>query len=91
MHRSFNANNESLLQLSQHQDIGNCPDHHKKYELICTQDNELLCSHCAIFGGHRHHKLKTIADFDWQIEETIKSMNDIALRKRESDEEIRGK
>lgn len=55
------------------------------------EDKELLCSHCAIFGGHREHELKTIEEFDQELKEKINSINEIALLKEQMDLRLKGR
>ena len=36
-----------------------CEVHKKKLEVICVDDRSKLCPHCALFGGHRTHDVRT--------------------------------
>ena len=78
----INYISENLLISSNiRQQIKECPDHQKMVELICMEDKELLCSHCAIFGGHRDHELKTFEEFDGELKEKMNCIQEIATIK----------
>ena len=45
-----------------------CPIHMKKMDLFCLEDNERICTNCALFGDHKNHEID-------EEEEILKSIN----------------
>ena len=41
--------------------------HEKPLDIICLTDKVQICSHCAIFGGHKDHKFNTISEFEKEL------------------------
>ena len=39
-----------------------CEVHKKEMEIICLSDRVRVCPHCALFGPHRDHPLRTVAE-----------------------------
>ncbi len=37
-----------------------CESHQKKRDIVCLTEQNRICSHCALFGGHNGHIIKTI-------------------------------
>jgi hypothetical protein len=35
-----------------------CPEHNKKLEIICIDDQMRICPNCALFGAHKNHEIK---------------------------------
>lgn len=35
-----------------------CPTHNRKLEIICIDDQERICSNCALFGAHKNHDVR---------------------------------
>lgn len=44
-----------------------CLVHETPLEIVCISDKTLICSHCALFGDHKHHSLAPLK----QIEKII--------------------
>ena len=51
-----------------------CNVHKKSLEIICVNDLKRICSHCAIFGGHKNHKFKSFQEFNEDYEEKMKNL-----------------
>lgn len=39
-----------------------CSIHQRKLEIICIDDQERICSNCALFGNHKNHDVRMEAD-----------------------------
>ena len=65
-----------------------CPDHKKEIEIICINDRTKLCPHCALFGGHKEHTLKTLAEVNQFMETTYGQLQSFKSRKAELDSKI---
>lgn len=39
-----------------------CPAHGKKFEIICIDCKERICSNCALFGKHKPHDIRLEQD-----------------------------
>jgi hypothetical protein len=39
-----------------------CPTHGKKFEIICIDCKERICSNCALFGKHKPHDIRLEQD-----------------------------
>jgi hypothetical protein len=35
-----------------------CHIHQRKLEIICIDDQERICSNCALFGNHKNHDVR---------------------------------
>ena len=58
-----------------------CNVHKKSLEIICINDLKRICSHCAIFGGHKNHKFKSFQEFNEDYEEKIKNLQILKQKK----------
>lgn len=44
-----------------------CEVHKKPLDIICATEKKRICPHCAIFGNHKGHKFKTMAEFEAEL------------------------
>ena len=73
----FNVSQNSLI--GKETDV--CTVHKKSLDIICLTDLKRICSHCAIFGQHKNHKLKPFQEFNEEYEEKIKNLQIIKEKK----------
>jgi B-box zinc finger len=52
--------NVALFKLIQKPNI--CPEHKKKLEYVCINDQIKICSYCALMGAHKDHEIKAMED-----------------------------
>lgn len=45
-----------------------CPQHKRKLEIICIDDQARICSNCALFGNHRNHDIRMETDVLHEIQ-----------------------
>lgn len=53
-----------------------CSKHQKPIDIICLSDLVALCPMCALFMGHKNHKLITKNDFKINIEQNELKVNE---------------
>jgi hypothetical protein len=59
-----------------------CPIHQRKLEIICIDDQERICSNCALFGAHKNHDVKMETDVMNEIQvrtECLMEMYDLMM------------
>jgi hypothetical protein len=44
-----------------------CPVHQRKLEIICIDDQQRICSNCALFGKHKNHDVRMETDVIHEI------------------------
>jgi hypothetical protein len=44
-----------------------CPEHGKEYDLYCSSDKEIVCSHCLLLGAHKHHPCVSLKEAAVQV------------------------
>jgi hypothetical protein len=45
-----------------------CPLHSRKLEIICIDDQQRICSNCALFGIHKNHDVRMESDVAHEIQ-----------------------
>ena len=45
-----------------------CKAHGNKMEFICETDKLKICAHCALFDGHKDHKLKHMSEYQPKLD-----------------------
>lgn len=60
-----------------------CPVHNKKMDLFCLEDQERICTNCALFGPHKNHEIE-------EEEEVLKKINSKAEKMLEILEKLEG-
>jgi len=67
--------NKVLLKLLKAPLPEKCSEHKKDLEFFCFQDNQKVCSKCALFGDHKEHDIKPLEDLNEEIEKRILELN----------------
>lgn len=62
--QSISKNRQNIIIKKYNDDLRNsslvCEEHQAPKEFICLDDQKSICSHCALFGSHKGHKLEKI-------------------------------
>jgi predicted nuclease with TOPRIM domain len=65
-----------------------CDIHKKELEIICITDRIKLCLHCALFGKHKDHKFKTIAEAENEIDLKKQEFSSFKTKKEALDQRL---
>lgn len=65
---NFNNENLNKINISDKEQEKICRSHNKKMDLFCIEDNERICTNCALFGDHKNHEIE-------EEEEILKKIN----------------
>ncbi|XP_077327941.1 uncharacterized protein LOC143981418 [Lithobates pipiens] len=64
-----------------------CSVHKKILEYYCTEDETCICVSCSLAGEHRGHQVETLGEASEKKKETLRSVLQKLLTKREETEE----
>ena len=54
-----------------HLDPYTCKEHGRKIEIMCLDDQEELCTLCALYGPHKHHNFKPLDEIVEEVNNRV--------------------